>query len=86
MKFISAIENDKEVTKKCEKMFTQYYIIQLKHNNFFDPASSQNNNSGGYTVKKKKKIHCITAKSFGNPYTEFGARRSWRRGVMSVTN
>ena len=35
---------------------------------------------------KKKKIYCITAKSFSNPHSDFGARRSRRLGVRSATN
>ena len=51
--------------------------------NFFDPASSQHHNSGG---GKKKTRRYITAKSFSNPHTEFGARRSRRLGVRIRTN
>ncbi len=41
---------------------------------------------GGVHGKIKKQQHCITAKSFSNPHTDFGARRSRRLGVRSATN
>ena len=57
--------------------------------NFFDPTFSQHHNSGGGgggVHGKKKEFHSITAKSFSNTHTEFGARRSRRLGVMSATS
>ena len=56
---------------------------------FFCPASSQHYNSGGggggFTGGKKLN-HCITAKSFSNPHTDFGAGRSrpWQLGLPQI--
>ena len=59
---------------------------------FFGPASSQHYNSGGVHRGggggggEPKKPHYITAKSFSNPHTDFGAGRSRRLAVRTATN